>query len=71
MCSHVIRDGLPVSPHLEGGWGARALFDFISFCQKDAGHLARVQSRSERVIQSWERHMCEKRLAGEEETRQG
>lgn len=49
--------------------GVRALFYFISLCQKDADLLARVQSRSEGVIQSWEGHMCEKRLAGEEETR--
>lgn len=54
-------------PHI---WRAvRALFYFISFCQKDADLLARVQSRSEGVIQSWEGHMCEKRLTGEEETR--
>lgn len=56
-------------PHI---WRAvRALFYFISFCQKDADLLARVQSRSEGVIQSWEGHMCEKRLTGEEETRPG
>lgn len=56
-------------PHI---WmGVQALFYFISLCQKDADLLARVQSRSESVIQSWEGHMCEKRLAGEEETRSG
>lgn len=60
--------GLPF-PHI---WrGVRALFYVISLCQKDADLLARVQSRSEGMIQSWEGHMCEMRLAGEEETGRG
>lgn len=56
-------------PHI---WrGVRALFYSISSCQKDADLLARVQSRSESMIQSGEGHMCEKRLTGEEEARPG
>lgn len=47
------------------------MFYVISLCQKDADLLARVQSRSGGMIQSWEGHMCEKRLAGEEKTGPG
>lgn len=37
--------------------GVRALFYFISLCRKDAGLLARVQSRLKDVTQSWEGHV--------------